>query len=80
MEHDVAAEIANGRLVQVLDDWSPSYPGCCLYYPNPQVTTALRASRCATVALRLTQFRPLAAHLLLPNFGHFLWMAPALQG
>ncbi len=43
MEHDVAAEIADGRLVQVLDDWCPSYPGCHLYYPSRQVTPALRA-------------------------------------
>lgn len=30
MEHDVAAEIADGRLVQVLAPWCPSYPGCRL--------------------------------------------------
>lgn len=43
MEHEVADEIADGRLVQVLADWSPSFPGCHLYYPNRQVTSALRA-------------------------------------
>ena len=43
MEHDVADEVADGRLIQVLDDWSPRYPGCRLYYPSRQVTPALRA-------------------------------------
>ena len=43
MEHDVADEIADGRLVQVLADWCPSYPGCRLYYPDRRVTPALRA-------------------------------------
>jgi DNA-binding transcriptional LysR family regulator len=43
MEHDVADEIADGRLVQVLAVWCPSYPGCRLYYPDRRVTPALRA-------------------------------------
>jgi DNA-binding transcriptional LysR family regulator len=43
MEHDVAAEIADGRLVQVLADYCPQYPGCRLYYPSRQITPALRA-------------------------------------
>jgi DNA-binding transcriptional LysR family regulator len=43
MEHDVADEVADGRLVQVLADWCPSYPGCRLYYPDRRVTPALRA-------------------------------------
>lgn len=43
MEHDVAAEIADGRLVRVLDGWCPRYPGCHLFYPSRQVTPALRA-------------------------------------
>lgn len=43
MEHEVADEIADGRLVQVLDEWCPSFPGCHLYYPSRQVTPALRA-------------------------------------
>jgi DNA-binding transcriptional LysR family regulator len=30
----VAEDIAAGRLVQVLDDWTPSYPGLSLYYPG----------------------------------------------
>lgn len=42
LEHDVAEEIANGRLIQVLDPWCPPFPGCYLYYPSRQVTPALR--------------------------------------
>jgi DNA-binding transcriptional LysR family regulator len=26
--------LAEGRLIQVLSDWTPSYPGLCLYYPS----------------------------------------------
>ncbi len=43
LETDVANEIADGRLVQVLGDWCPPFPGCHLYYPSRQVTPALRA-------------------------------------
>lgn len=43
MEHDVADEIADGRLVQALAAWCPVYPGCVLYFPSRQVTPALRA-------------------------------------
>jgi DNA-binding transcriptional LysR family regulator len=42
-EKDVADEIAAGRLIKVLDGWSPTVPGCHLYYPNRKVTPALRA-------------------------------------
>jgi DNA-binding transcriptional LysR family regulator len=43
MEHDVADEIADGRLVQVLAPWCPTYPGCSLFYPDRRVTPATRA-------------------------------------
>lgn len=40
----VAAEIAAGRLVSVLDEWCPSFPGPLLYYSSRrQVPAALRA-------------------------------------
>jgi DNA-binding transcriptional LysR family regulator len=42
LEHDVAEEIANGQLIQVLDTWCPPFPGCYLYYPSRQITAALR--------------------------------------
>ena len=34
MEDTVAPFIADGRLVRVLDDWSPPFSGYHLYYPN----------------------------------------------
>lgn len=43
-EWNVAEFVADGRLVRVLDDWSPPFPGLCLYYPvqrNP--SAGLRA-------------------------------------
>jgi DNA-binding transcriptional LysR family regulator len=33
-EWTVADDIASGRLVEVLSEWTPSYPGYCLYYPG----------------------------------------------
>lgn len=33
-EDQVAAHLAEGRLVQVLADWCPSFPGYHLYYPS----------------------------------------------
>ncbi|WP_153135722.1 LysR family transcriptional regulator [Paraburkholderia agricolaris] len=39
----VVEHLASGRLVQVLAEWSPSFPGVCLYYPaNRHPPTALR--------------------------------------
>lgn len=44
MEHDVADDIASGRLVQVLDEWCPSFPGYHVYHPSRRQTPpALRA-------------------------------------
>lgn len=43
MEHDVADEIADGRLIQVLGPWCPAYSGCRLYYPDRRVSPAMRA-------------------------------------
>lgn len=44
MEPDVRADIEAGRLVRVLEDWTPPRPALCLYYPgrrNP--SAALKA-------------------------------------
>jgi DNA-binding transcriptional LysR family regulator len=45
MEETLAALIAKGRLVQVLEDWCPVFPGYFLYYPSrrnqPAALTAL---------------------------------------
>lgn len=39
-----AADLAAGRLVQVLADWTPAFPGLCLYYPRQRAPSAgLRA-------------------------------------
>ena len=43
-EWAVEAPIADGRLVRVLEDWTPPYPGLCLYYPGHRhVPAGLRA-------------------------------------
>ncbi len=34
MEEEVVPDIKAGRLVRVLEDWTPPYPGLCLYYPG----------------------------------------------
>ena len=44
MEQDVRTDIEAGRLVRVLEDWTPPFAGLCLYYPgrrNP--SAALKA-------------------------------------
>ncbi|KEQ02845.1 LysR family transcriptional regulator [Pseudorhizobium pelagicum] len=33
-EQDILSDIEAGRVVRVLEDWTPSYPGLCLYYPG----------------------------------------------
>jgi len=40
MEDHVEAHLAERRLVRVLEDWSPSFPGYHLYYPSRRQPTA----------------------------------------
>jgi DNA-binding transcriptional LysR family regulator len=43
-EHAVAEHVAAGRLITVLEDWTPPYPGLCLYFAGrPHVPAKLRA-------------------------------------
>ena len=41
-DNSIAEHLGAGRLVAVLEDWSPAYPGLCLYYRA--ATTRLRSS------------------------------------
>lgn len=42
-DHQVAEHLQAGRLVHVLPEWGPCYPGACLYYPaNRHPPMALR--------------------------------------
>jgi DNA-binding transcriptional LysR family regulator len=40
MEADVRADIEAGRLVRVLENWTPEQPGLCLYYPSRRNASA----------------------------------------
>ena len=33
-EQDILPEIKAGRVIRILEDWTPPYPGVCLYYPG----------------------------------------------
>ncbi|MFM0235165.1 LysR family transcriptional regulator [Paraburkholderia sediminicola] len=44
LEHEAALHIGTGRLVRVLEDWCPPFPGFFLYYPSrKQVSPVLAA-------------------------------------
>lgn len=53
MEDTIADLIAEGRLVQVLRDWCPSFPGYFLYYPSRRNQPA--ALSALITALRLSE-------------------------
>lgn len=42
-EHQVTQHIADGRLVRLLEDWSPTFHGYHLYFPDRRRTPALSA-------------------------------------
>jgi DNA-binding transcriptional LysR family regulator len=39
-ERSAASHLASGRLIRVLTDWTPSFPGLCLYYPRQRLPSA----------------------------------------
>jgi DNA-binding transcriptional LysR family regulator len=51
MEKNLADLIAEGRLVQVLRDWCPSFPGYFLYYPSRRNQPAALAALIDTLRL-----------------------------
>jgi hypothetical protein len=54
MEDKLTDLIADGRLVQVLNDWCPSFPGYFLYYPSRRNQPAALTALIAT--LRLSEY------------------------
>jgi DNA-binding transcriptional LysR family regulator len=43
-EWDVQSHLASGKLVRVLEDWLPAWPGLCVFYPSHRhVPAGLRA-------------------------------------
>ncbi len=53
MEHNLFVLLNRGRLVRVLEDWCPSFPGYFLYYPSRRNQPAALAALIET--LRLTR-------------------------
>jgi len=51
MEDSLKSLIAEGRLVRVLTDWCPSFPGYFLYYPSRRNQPAALAALIATLRL-----------------------------
>jgi DNA-binding transcriptional LysR family regulator len=51
MEESLAELIADGRLVQVLKDWCPTFPGYFLYYPSRRNQPAALAALINTLRL-----------------------------
>ena len=49
MEQSLAKMIAEGRLVQVLKDWCPTFPGYFLYYPSRRNQPAALAALIKTL-------------------------------
>jgi DNA-binding transcriptional LysR family regulator len=40
VQRAIAEDLASGRLVRALADWTPAYPGVCLYYPRQRLPSA----------------------------------------
>jgi DNA-binding transcriptional LysR family regulator len=55
-EEQVAEHIANRRLVRVLENWSPSFPGFFMYYPSRRHQPAALAALVQALKLRSAAF------------------------
>jgi DNA-binding transcriptional LysR family regulator len=51
VEQPISEMIAKGRLVQVLRDWCPTFPGYFLYYPSRRNQPAALAALINTLRL-----------------------------
>ena len=51
-EDQVRQHVEQGRLIQVLDEWCPAYPGFFLYYPHRRQTTSALAAFVAAARYR----------------------------
>ena len=52
LEHYAAPFIAAGKLVRVLEDWCPPFPGYFLYYPSRRQQPAALSALIETLRLR----------------------------
>lgn len=57
IEQDVTEDIAAGRLIRLLEDWTPPRPGFSLYYPGRRNPSAGFAAFLALVREMATRLR-----------------------
>lgn len=57
LEQDIIDDLRAGRLVRLLEEWTPPFPGLCLYYPGRRHPSAGLAAFLA-LARELTQNTP----------------------
>jgi DNA-binding transcriptional LysR family regulator len=67
LEHEAAAYIESGRLVRVLEDWTPPFPGFFLYYPSRKQTSPVLAALLALLRERRDEKRDDARPLQAPK-------------
>ena len=67
-EQDILPEIEAGRVIRVLEDWTPPYPGLCLYYPGRRnLSAGVRAFLELARELSRPAGEPLTNHPLKPT-------------
>ena len=57
-ENQVTNHLASGRLIRVLDDWCPPFPGYSLYHPSRRQTPPALAALIAALRDQLASRRP----------------------